>query len=890
MADGRVVYQIVGDTSKLSEDMKGAEGIIRAETGKWDGIAATAAEKIGSAFKTAITAAAVAIPTAATAALTAVTKTGIEYNNNMDRYQRMFTTFLGDEKEAEKIMGDIAEYAAITPFDVDSLTQAVQMLVAADVPAEEALNTILALGDAIAATGGSSDALSRMAANLQQVSNVGKASAVDVKQFAMAGINIYKILADYTGKTTEQLQEQDITYDMISEALQQAASEGGRYYGGMISQSETLTGKVSTLKDTFSQFAGRVTEDLIPAGKDVVGMLTDLLNNSGDLEPKIKGIFSAIAEHISAAVEKVGNFDEIFKEVTEKFSAFQESASGVVEPLKALGGDILTNVKARAGELKTELKPLAEEGFQKMKEAVEVVKPQLEEFGSTVLEKLKNGVAEMDEKLQTIIPNLREMGGELLTKIKDKADGLKEKFEPLVNDVITAAKEKLDEVMPHLRELGERILGNIENSLQNIKSPSEIIAEKVLPLLAENMPKIIELLTGLAENVLLPIVEYITQLSPKLQNLADKIMPSLSSLVGKVLDFLKKLVNDVAPPIIQFVSDITDPLIHFVETVLPPLLELVGNILDVLGTLASKILPPILDAVKGIFQHLEPLASTILADIIGFAKQIAEKAGEFIEKIAPVVEAVGEVAVAFTDLLVSVLQPLWDFIQPIIEQALGQLLDLLGEIISKIADGLIVVLNDMKAEIGRVKSAFETLGKFLSGDFEGAWEDVMNFVDKLTNDTMESIKQAISEALSVISSGVQKIKTVLGGVGSTIGALLSGEIGFSEIGDYFNEVTSNGSSGRGGSVMTVNSTINQSDDIASGLVGAYKAGLENVQTRAAERAAGGSASSSSSGSGHGVGGTKVEVNTTIELDGDVVARNTYSRLDDYVGSEVRGTG
>ena len=49
------------------------------------------------------------------------------------------------------------------------------------------------------------------------------------------------------------------------------------------------------------------------------------------------------------------------------------------------------------------------------------------------------------------------MGGELLDKIKEKANGLKEKFEPLIKDVISAAKEKLDEIMPHLRDLGERM-------------------------------------------------------------------------------------------------------------------------------------------------------------------------------------------------------------------------------------------------------------------------------------------------------------------------------------------------------------------------------------------------------------------------------------------------
>lgn len=55
--------------------------------------------------------------------------------------------------------------------------------------------------------GGGSDELGRMAQNLQQIKNAGKATAADIKQFAYAGIDVYGILADYTGKSTAEVQK-----------------------------------------------------------------------------------------------------------------------------------------------------------------------------------------------------------------------------------------------------------------------------------------------------------------------------------------------------------------------------------------------------------------------------------------------------------------------------------------------------------------------------------------------------------------------------------------------------------------------------------------------------------------------------------------------------------
>lgn len=195
---------------------------------------------------------------------------GVAFNQQMEKYTTGFTNMLGSAEKAQAVLNQIKQDAARTPLNVDSLVQANQLLISAGVSAGEARSTILALGDAVSATGGGSEVLSRMAANLQQIKNVGKAASIDIKQFAYAGINIYQVLADYTGKSVQEVQGMTITYDLLTAALKKASEEGGRYYNAMETQSQTLSGRLETLKDNWSQLLGTLTKGLTEAEGNLV--------------------------------------------------------------------------------------------------------------------------------------------------------------------------------------------------------------------------------------------------------------------------------------------------------------------------------------------------------------------------------------------------------------------------------------------------------------------------------------------------------------------------------------------------------------------------------------------------------------------------------------------
>ena len=323
----------VGKTGKASSETKNlktmlaqAEAQLRATTtalkaanNGMDGFASSTDKASGKSLANAITQGTVManvfskLGSAALSAAEGFISSGIEYNAQIEKYTTGFTNMLGSAEAAQQVMSQIQEDAAKTPFDVESLTKANQYLISAGENASYARSTIMALGDAVSATGGGNDELNRMSQNLQQIANTGKATTADIKQFAYAGIDVYGILADYTGKSTTEVQKMTISYDLLTQALQAASEEGGRYYNSMDTQSQTMNGRVSTLKDNVSQLAGLLTGDLSSGIGVVIGNLNDLIVKAQEAYKTdgwigLAGAITGLTEPINTAKNALKDF------------------------------------------------------------------------------------------------------------------------------------------------------------------------------------------------------------------------------------------------------------------------------------------------------------------------------------------------------------------------------------------------------------------------------------------------------------------------------------------------------------------------------------------------------------------------------------------------------
>lgn len=270
---------------------------------------------------------------------------GVNYNAQMEQYRTMFTTLTGSAEEADRIISQLQADAQKSPFDSASLIQANQYLISAGVDADDARQDILNLGNAIAATGGGSAELERMSANLQQIKNVGKASAQDIKQFANAGINIYGLLAEATGKSVEEVKDMDVTYEELTQAFAMASQEGGKYYGAMEAQSQTLNGAMSNTKESIQMLLGEITESAMPIIVQVLQKIQDVITWLSNLDEGTKQTILIIGAILAALGPVMVIIGTITSTIGSLISAIGFLASPMGMIVVAIGAVIAAGVE-----------------------------------------------------------------------------------------------------------------------------------------------------------------------------------------------------------------------------------------------------------------------------------------------------------------------------------------------------------------------------------------------------------------------------------------------------------------------------------------------------------------------------------------------------------------
>lgn len=163
-------------------------------------------------------------------------------------------TLLGSAEEAEATLVRLKREAARTPFELPGLTQATQLLTSVTKDGDKSIDILLDVGEALAAMGKGQSELDRIIVNLQQIAATGRAATIDIRQFAFAGIPIYEMLTETTGKSGEALEELiqsgGVTFDLLTQMFDEANDAGGRFFGAFENQSGTFNQAFSNMKDS----------------------------------------------------------------------------------------------------------------------------------------------------------------------------------------------------------------------------------------------------------------------------------------------------------------------------------------------------------------------------------------------------------------------------------------------------------------------------------------------------------------------------------------------------------------------------------------------------------------------------------------------------------------
>ncbi len=212
---------------------------------------------------------------------------GITYNATMEQYQTSFEVLTGNAAKAAETVERLQAAAVNTSFEVPQLADATQLLMNYGFTADDAVNKMMMLGDI---SQGNADNMARITAVYGQMSLAGKVSLGDIEQMIDAGFNPLQEIADSTGESMESLCDRisngTVSIDEITASMERSTSEGGKYFGAMKEQSETLDGRFSVLKTTVQEKLGTAFEGLSSFLRDtVLPIAIDLLNNWEKYEP-----------------------------------------------------------------------------------------------------------------------------------------------------------------------------------------------------------------------------------------------------------------------------------------------------------------------------------------------------------------------------------------------------------------------------------------------------------------------------------------------------------------------------------------------------------------------------------------------------------------------------
>ena len=409
------------------------------------------------------------------AAITASAGIGINFNRQMETYQTSFEVMTGSYEKAADLVEELKTRAAATPFDLTDLADTTQLLMNYGFTTDNVISSMEMLGDIAQ---GDSEKLSRIALAYGQMTSAGKVTLQDVKQMIEAGFNPLQEIVETTGESMGSLYERiskgTISVDEITAAMKRSTSEGGKYFQSMDKQSQTLTGRWNTLKDTFAEATGTLTKGIsdwlrdkgIPAASRALEWLT---KNFEDLLPAIEVVVVAAAGFFVAF-----KFADIIKGIKDIGAALASSA-GIAGMVTAAIGALVTvlaimyakanessayfkDFESRMNDLRTSIDNTAtsvrdlEMSFNETMLQSEMTAEKANAYLDVIDRISADGVLAADEQndfnaavamLQTLYPDLQIEIDETTGLIKDGTQALRDQIEMMQQHAQAAALQSL---------------------------------------------------------------------------------------------------------------------------------------------------------------------------------------------------------------------------------------------------------------------------------------------------------------------------------------------------------------------------------------------------------------------------------------------------------------
>ena len=218
------------------------------------------------------------------AALAGAAKFVFANTAELEKQTKSLQVLTGSLGTAKGIISELQDFGAVTPFTSTELIDTAKRLKAFGVETESLVDITKRLGDVAGATGAD---LGGITTAFGQIQAKGKLQTEELLQLQERGVDLAGVLKKEYNLTGEEfskaLQKGQISAEAAEFALKKLTDTGGMYANGAISQSDTLSGKLSTLVDNVQRIAQALGALLAPMLKKIFDLTNNALTQINDL-------------------------------------------------------------------------------------------------------------------------------------------------------------------------------------------------------------------------------------------------------------------------------------------------------------------------------------------------------------------------------------------------------------------------------------------------------------------------------------------------------------------------------------------------------------------------------------------------------------------------------
>lgn len=676
MADGKVVIEILGDSSKFAS-----------EVSKLTDTTSKAISSLGSGFSKAGTVLTAAITAPLAIAGVKAARWASQTAANAEQVDIAFNTMLGPER-AKKMIADLVEFAKTTPFEMAGLNKATQQMLAYGFAADDVIPMLTDVGNATAALGAGQQGIDAITRALGQMHGKGVAASQEMMQLTEVGIPAWDYLAkalhtDVAG-AMDMVTKKAVSADVAIAAIR--AGMQGDFGGLMIKQSRTLSGVLSNLADAatvtimkmyqtdgykkmtdaLSKLADpiqKLVESLMPLFERGMEALASMATNAAN------AINQMSASDIQTIAKSIGMLagtgpallviGKSMKTAGKMLGAFSKASSAVASGLTVIKG-VVPGALSTVAELGPALTGLGPNLLGAVQPAMGVVANLASGFGSAtvVLGVLSIAAAVAGTAFVAMGGDITQAAANIASNIVGIADAIPG-LASQISSVLPQVASGLASAGPTLAHAFEVLFGQMGAAWQQIApglleavgaaagAICDILVASAPSLMAGAMQAFTFILQALTEvagqlaeaapQILQGLVDGFVANAPALFEAAQglfmglvdgvvAIIPALAAALPQIIDVIISGLPGFVGTLLQAAVDLFVAIVNAIPVILP---GLIGNVGNLIGTVVSNLptfIGMLLGAAVTLFTAIVSAVPQIIGSLLGAVGNLLNQA------------------------------------------------------------------------------------------------------------------------------------------------------------------------------------------------------------------------------------------------------------------------